>query len=95
MSLRDLIEQYPELGDVFADFENRILFLENSQPYNKPEPIPEPEPEPWTKRQWDSVQQLRGAQRHTDKTLLSTLKKIKEQSNARAKRYSNKYLYTK
>ena len=29
--LRELIRHYPELGEVFAEWENRISFLENSQ----------------------------------------------------------------
>ena len=40
--LSSLIREYPELGDVFADFENRILLLENSMPSTRrvePEPV--------------------------------------------------------
>jgi len=44
MELKDLIRQYPELGDVFAEFENRILFLENSLPYHIEEPKIEIQP---------------------------------------------------
>ena len=35
MNLKELIRQYPELGDVFADFETRIATLENSMPFAK------------------------------------------------------------
>ena len=45
MELKDLIRQYPELGDVFANFENRLLYLENSQPYHRDPEQPKPEPE--------------------------------------------------
>lgn len=63
-SLKQLIKQYPELGDVFADFETRLLFLENSLPndpiseqiYQKSE---QPE-KPWFKQQWEIINQLRG-----------------------------------
>ena len=67
-SLKQLIRQYPELGDIFADFENRLSLIENSLP-NK---IPSGETftqspdsttlkeEPWSKEQWDVVNQLRG-----------------------------------
>ena len=41
--LRELIRQYPELGDVFANFETRILFLENSLPYHRELEFPKPE----------------------------------------------------
>lgn len=37
MELRELIRQYPELGDAFAEFENRISCLENSLPYHQEE----------------------------------------------------------
>jgi len=62
--LKQLIRQYPELGDVFADFETRLLFLENSLP-NAPnnEQIyqkSEQSEEPWSKNQWDIINQLRG-----------------------------------
>ena len=33
--LRELIKQYPEIGDVLAEYENRLAFLEASQPYSK------------------------------------------------------------
>jgi len=45
MELKDLIRQYPELGDVFANFENRLLYLENSQPYHRDPEQPKLEPE--------------------------------------------------
>jgi len=44
MELRELIRQYPELGDAFAEFENRISFLENSLPYHHEEPKSEIQP---------------------------------------------------
>ena len=43
MELKDLIRQYPELGNVFAEFENRISFLENSLSYQE-EPKTEIQP---------------------------------------------------
>ena len=42
--LRELIRQYPELGDAFAEFENRISYLENSLPYHREEPKVEIQP---------------------------------------------------
>ena len=57
--MKELIKMYPELGEVLADFENRLSYLANSQPYQK-EPPKEPEPEePWVSKQWDVVNQLR------------------------------------
>ena len=44
MELRELIRQYPELGDTFAEFENRISYLENSLPYHQEKPKPEIQP---------------------------------------------------
>ncbi len=44
MELKELINQYPELGDVFAEFENRISSLENSLPYHHEEPKSEIQP---------------------------------------------------
>jgi len=43
MQLQDLIKECPELGEVLAEFENRISFLESSLPYpvSKEEPIRE------------------------------------------------------
>ena len=42
--LRELIKQYPELGDLLAEYENRLSYLEASQPYCK-EPEKEIMPE--------------------------------------------------
>ena len=42
--MRELIRQYPELGEVFAEFENRISYLENSQSYHKEESESEIQP---------------------------------------------------
>ena len=33
--LKDLIKQYPELGDILAEIENRLNFLENSTNHTK------------------------------------------------------------
>jgi uncharacterized coiled-coil protein SlyX len=33
--LKNLIREYPELGDVLAEYENRLAFLEASQLYSK------------------------------------------------------------
>jgi len=43
--LRDLIKMYPGLGEVLADFENRISTLENSQNIYREPTKPEPEPQ--------------------------------------------------
>lgn len=59
--LKELIRQYPELGEAFADWETRLLCLENSLPLGFPEePTPASKDEsPWNKRQWDTIQQLK------------------------------------
>jgi len=58
--LKELIRHYPELGDLFAEWENRISFLENSIPYQKEEqPKPELKEEPWSNKQRDTVNQIR------------------------------------
>ena len=59
--LRDLILMYPELGEVLAEIENRLLYLEHSQPIRDLELEPKPsivEPE-WTSKQWDTITQLK------------------------------------
>ena len=38
MDYKDLVRQCPELGDIFAEIENRLSFLENSLPYYDIEP---------------------------------------------------------
>ena len=38
--LKTLIKQYPELGEVFAEYETRLLFLEGSLSYHKEESEP-------------------------------------------------------
>jgi len=78
--LRKLINQFPELGDCFAEWENRISFLENSLPYSRPpEPQPAQEPEVWKPRAWDRLQQLEARVLHIEK-------KSMEQRAERAKR---------
>ena len=62
---RQLVTEYPELGDILADFESRILFLENSlaRPSNLSLPIENktpPEQPKFDNHQWDTVQQLKG-----------------------------------
>ena len=64
--LKELINQYPELGDAFAEFENRIRFLENSLPYHH-EPLPAGKPEEWTPKMWDRLQQLEARVLYTEK----------------------------
>lgn len=67
-SLKQLIRQYPELGDVFADFETRLLMLEGSLPnkiingetYTESPDSTTLKEEPWSKEQWTIVNQLRG-----------------------------------
>jgi hypothetical protein len=44
MELKELIRQYPELGEVFAELENRISYLENSLTYHQEEPKLEIQP---------------------------------------------------
>lgn len=46
--LKHLIQECPEFGDIMADFENRISFLENSQSHcyrsEKEQPTPDVQP---------------------------------------------------
>jgi len=44
MELKELIRQYPELGEALAEFENRISHLENSLPYHQEQPKSEIQP---------------------------------------------------
>ena len=64
-----------ELGDIVAEHENRISFLENSLPgsaMSYQEKPPEAKPEkPWTKRQWAVVQQLRGEMANLKRKLIA------------------------
>jgi len=63
--LKELIKQCPELGDAFAEFENRIGFLENSQSHTKPSE-PQPTREVWQPKQWDRFEQLEGRVIHVE-----------------------------
>ncbi len=60
---RELVKECPELGEAFAEFENRISYLENKLPYHEEaakEAIEEPVTEGrWVSKQWDVVNQLR------------------------------------
>lgn len=79
LELKQLIQQYPELGEVFADFETRLLTLENSlsSPVGEtPQKNETPEPE-WTRRQWDAVTQLKGLVLHIQSKLNEHLDKSK------------------
>ena len=59
-TLEELIRECPELGEIFAEFENRLSCVENSMPNTKREqPGTENTKVPkWTRKQWDSIQQL-------------------------------------
>ncbi len=37
MELREFVKQCPELGEVLAEFENRLAYLESILPYRAPE----------------------------------------------------------
>lgn len=59
--LKELIQNYPGLGDAFAEIENRLSFLENSLPFTQLSPTGETPKDPqWSRRQWDAVTQLKG-----------------------------------
>ena len=59
-----MIHSFEELGEVLAEFENRISFLENSQHFHEPKEehsiseICTPESE-WSKNQRDTMNQLK------------------------------------
>ncbi|KKN60088.1 hypothetical protein LCGC14_0535570 [marine sediment metagenome] len=65
---KELVRECPELGEAFAEFENRISYLENSQPYHQEaatiqsqneNPTLKEAAEPWASKQWDVINQLR------------------------------------
>lgn len=65
MDFKFLLKEYPELGEALADFESRLLYLENSLPYSRPEIIAKKEPpNEWSKKQWDYVQQIKAELLH-------------------------------
>ncbi len=72
-----MIKSWEELGDALADFENRILTLEMSQPYSRiEEPLPVRESvTSLTSKEWDAINQLKGMQLHLDKKLSSLLER--------------------
>ena len=60
-----------ELGDIVAEHENRIEYLENSLPGTSQSYIPEDKPperpvpqSPWEGKQWEIINQLRAEVRH-------------------------------
>ena len=67
--MRELIRQFPELGDFFSEIETRLLALENSLPFNV-SPTGErasiSKPETWTPKMWDRFQQLEGRVIHVE-----------------------------
>ena len=76
--LKQLIKRYPELGDELAEFENRLLFLENSLPYKQEEKTKEQPIEPeWTRRQWAIVLQLKDQQEGFQKRFYEGLNEMK------------------
>jgi len=88
--LHELIREYPELGEVFAELENRIGYLENSQTTTaNEETTPVYEDTQWTNRQWDKVQQLDGRTRHIERKHYEALKEI-ERLTAKADRGAKK-----
>ena len=85
MELKQLIRQYPELGDVFADFEGRLLYLENSQlPELPEEPISiSKDDEPLSKKRWDIINQLRAEVKH----LSSKVNEMRASASKRKPKY--------
>jgi len=74
-----MIKSFEELGEILAEFENRISLLENSMPNPQELDQPEKPPEPqWTQEQWRYVQQLRGMVLHLDKQVKEALSKKKK-----------------
>ncbi len=74
-----------EIQEGLADHETRILFLENSLPFTKEGvssqergAIIEPE---WTRKQWDTVQQLQGQVLHLQSKVEELLKTKKKRDN--------------
>ncbi|KKM60008.1 hypothetical protein LCGC14_1546160 [marine sediment metagenome] len=62
------VQSWEELGKALAEFENRISYLENSQPYHQEaatiqsqneNPTLKEAAEPWADKQWDVINQLR------------------------------------
>ncbi len=78
-----MITNWEELGEILAEFENRLSSLENSQHFHEPEEYSEietltPEPE-FVKRQWDIVNQLRGEMRFLSSKIIELRAKKSEQ----------------
>lgn len=76
-----MIKSFKELGEVLADFETRLLRLENSMPNIKDIQIPQnpifAETE-WSLAQWDTVQQMRAMILFLQSKLNSHLDKSKK-----------------
>ena len=66
MNYKELVNNCPELGDIFAEVETRLLTLENSLPNIPSEPEQKPMPtEPvWDRGQWDYVLQIKAEVLH-------------------------------
>ncbi len=83
--LKDLIRQYPELGEAFAQFENRVSYLENCQHSHEPEePQPKEKDIPWVSSQWDTIKQIRAM-------ILFLQGKLNEHVDASKKKSQGKY----
>ena len=82
MELRELIRQYPELGNAFAEFENRISFLENSMPYHKEEPKSEIQPVFKPRPVDKEIDQLKAGYIHLQNKVNTLIDKKKQNNSA-------------
>ncbi len=84
-----------EIQDVLANFETRLLELENSLPFagssigrTNEGIIPPPATENWTPKMWDIFNQSRAEVKHLHEKWIEFLKEEKEQ---RDKKHNKKY----
>ncbi|KKN71844.1 hypothetical protein LCGC14_0416980 [marine sediment metagenome] len=68
---RRIVKDYPEFGELLAEFENRISYLENSQPYSRleEEPSPTPTTDRLSNKERDVIASLRAMVLHIEKKL--------------------------
>ena len=77
---RRFIKEHPELGECLAEFENRISYLENSQPHSSPrgkEPPPSPATDRLSNKERDIIAGLRAQVLHLEKKLNQHLDPLK------------------
>ncbi|KKM27105.1 hypothetical protein LCGC14_1578000 [marine sediment metagenome] len=82
-----MIKSWEELGEILAEFENRLSYLENSQHFHYPEDRPEPKPVFRPRPIHDEIDQLKAGFLYLQKNVNAISDKKIVDKQGKYKRY--------